>query len=119
MLPSKVLAPGSRVAPLSAQAAAKSGLRPSCTVCAGTTDSIAAFVAAGVSRPGQVRGSVLRQCKAGAGPWARPVGAGVWLLMSMYSANLLLVPLACVVTNSKSVIIIPFLFLEPYTDPFP
>ena len=53
MLPSRVLAPGSRVAPLSTAAARHSGLSPACVVCSGTTDSIAAFVAANVSRPGQ------------------------------------------------------------------
>jgi hypothetical protein len=47
LLPSKVFAPGSPVAPISAAAAQRTGLPPHCLVCAGTTDSIAAFVAAG------------------------------------------------------------------------
>ncbi|GAX83459.1 hypothetical protein CEUSTIGMA_g10884.t1 [Chlamydomonas eustigma] len=61
LLPSTVLAPGSPVAPLTAAAALRSGLpgsingssQPGCLVCAGTTDSIAAFVAAGVTEAGQ------------------------------------------------------------------
>lgn len=48
-----MLAPSTPVAPLTAAAAARSGLPAGCLVCAGTTDSIAAFVAAGVTQPGE------------------------------------------------------------------
>jgi sugar (pentulose or hexulose) kinase len=36
----------------------RTGLPPSCLVCSGTTDSIAAFVAAGVTVPGQAVSSL-------------------------------------------------------------
>lgn len=47
------MAPGSPVACVTPAAAAAYGLPASCLVCAGTTDSIAAFVAAGVTETGQ------------------------------------------------------------------
>lgn len=53
LLPQHVLAPSAVIGPLTAAAASRSGLPSSCLVCAGTTDSIAAFVAAGVSQPGE------------------------------------------------------------------
>ena len=45
----------------------RSGLPASCVVCAGTTDSVAAFVAAGVSRPGQVWDDCVNVCGGGGG----------------------------------------------------
>lgn len=47
-----VVAPGSALAPVSAAVAQRFGIAPDCQVHAGTTDSIAAFIAAGVSQPG-------------------------------------------------------------------
>lgn len=55
LLPLEVVAPGAPVAPVTAKAAERSGLPRSCIVCGGTTDSIAAFLAAGVTQPGEVR----------------------------------------------------------------
>ncbi|MBV9385913.1 MAG: FGGY-family carbohydrate kinase [Chroococcidiopsidaceae cyanobacterium CP_BM_ER_R8_30] len=48
----KVLAPGTPVAPVSVEIASRFGLRRDCYVCAGTTDSIAAFLASGATSPG-------------------------------------------------------------------
>lgn len=48
----KVLAPGTPVGTVSAEIALAFGLRRDCYVCAGTTDSIAAFLASGASSPG-------------------------------------------------------------------
>ncbi|KAK9830925.1 hypothetical protein WJX81_006147 [Elliptochloris bilobata] len=53
LLPAEVNAPGAPVAPVTAQVAAATGLSEDCLICAGTTDSIAAFMAAGVRRPGE------------------------------------------------------------------
>lgn len=53
LLPQVVVAPGAPVAPLTAEAAGATGLPRGCVVCGGTTDSIAAFVAADVSAAGQ------------------------------------------------------------------
>ncbi len=53
LLPSTVVAPGAPVAPLTPAAAARAGLPAGAVVCGGTTDSIAAFVAAGVTEVGQ------------------------------------------------------------------
>lgn len=50
-LPS-VLVPGSAIAPIRTDLAAQYDLPSSCQVCAGTTDSIAAFLASGAHRPG-------------------------------------------------------------------
>ena len=47
------LLPGAPVAPLLPSIAARTGLPPRCMVCGGTTDSIAAFLAAGVAQPGE------------------------------------------------------------------
>lgn len=52
LLPRAVLQPGARVAPLQAGVAQRTGLPASCEVVAGTTDSVAAFLASGA----QVRG---------------------------------------------------------------
>lgn len=46
-LPMEVFRPGAPVAAVTAAAAAATGLPPDCLVCSGTTDSIAAFLAAG------------------------------------------------------------------------
>ncbi|MGB5962537.1 MAG: FGGY-family carbohydrate kinase [Coleofasciculaceae cyanobacterium] len=49
----KVLAPGTPIAPLLPRIAQQLGLAPDCIVCAGTTDSIAAFLATGAKSPGE------------------------------------------------------------------
>ncbi len=49
----QVRAPGARVGPVSASAVQRYGLSPHCQVQAGTTDSIAAFIASGASQPGE------------------------------------------------------------------
>lgn len=49
----RVVTPGSSVGSISADVARRFGLNPACMVRAGTTDSIAAFMAAGVDRPGE------------------------------------------------------------------
>ncbi|PSR16300.1 carbohydrate kinase [filamentous cyanobacterium CCP3] len=48
----RVLAPGEGVGPVTAAIAQRFGLPPRCRVVAGTTDSIAAFLASGASAPG-------------------------------------------------------------------
>ncbi|MBD2604207.1 FGGY-family carbohydrate kinase [Scytonema hofmannii FACHB-248] len=48
----KVVTPGSAIAQLLPEVAAKFGFREDCLVCAGTTDSIAAFIASGAKLPG-------------------------------------------------------------------
>lgn len=48
----RVLAPGEVVGPVTAAVAQRFGLSPGCEVVAGTTDSIAAFLASGASSPG-------------------------------------------------------------------
>lgn len=48
----RVLAPGAPIARINAGIAEHCGLNPACTVHTGTTDSIAAFIAAGVHEPG-------------------------------------------------------------------
>ncbi len=48
----KVVTPGSAIAQLLPQIAAKFGFSKDCLVCAGTTDSIAAFIASGAKLPG-------------------------------------------------------------------
>lgn len=53
LLPKAVVAPGAPVAPVTPEAAARAGLPADTLVCGGTTDSIAAFVAAGVTEVGQ------------------------------------------------------------------
>lgn len=53
LFPQRVFAPSAPVAAVTAEVASRTGLPSSCVVCAGTTDSIAAFVAAGVSKPGE------------------------------------------------------------------
>ena len=49
----KVVTPGSAIAQLLPEIAAKFGLSKDCLVCAGTTDSIAAFIASGAKLPGE------------------------------------------------------------------
>ncbi|MBC6434717.1 carbohydrate kinase, partial [Nostoc sp. HG1] len=49
----KVLTPGTPIAKLRPEIADKFGLRRDCLVCAGTTDSIAAFLASGAKLPGE------------------------------------------------------------------
>lgn len=48
----EVVAPGQAIAPLLPSTAARLGLPSNCQVCAGTTDSIAAFLASGACTPG-------------------------------------------------------------------
>lgn len=48
-----VMEPGRAIALISPPIASKLGLSPSCQICAGTTDSIAAFLASGAHRPGE------------------------------------------------------------------
>ena len=48
----KVLTPGEAIAPIAPDVARRLGLGPACLVRAGTTDSIAAFIAAGAHEPG-------------------------------------------------------------------
>ncbi|PSB06402.1 carbohydrate kinase, partial [filamentous cyanobacterium CCP2] len=48
-----VLPPGTPIAPITAHLANRFGLPTNCIVCAGTTDSIAAFLASGASSPGE------------------------------------------------------------------
>lgn len=49
----KVLTPGTPIAELRPEIADKFGFRRDCLVCAGTTDSIAAFIASGAKLPGE------------------------------------------------------------------
>ncbi|MBW4476829.1 MAG: FGGY-family carbohydrate kinase [Tolypothrix brevis GSE-NOS-MK-07-07A] len=48
----KVVTPGNAIAQLLPEVAVKFGFREDCLVCAGTTDSIAAFIASGAKLPG-------------------------------------------------------------------
>jgi sugar (pentulose or hexulose) kinase len=49
----EVVPPGSRIGSVSTSAVRQYDLHPSCQIHAGTTDSIAAFIASGASQPGQ------------------------------------------------------------------
>ncbi|NCJ05558.1 carbohydrate kinase [Synechococcales cyanobacterium C] len=49
----QVVAPGTRIGHPTPDISAALGLPPTCALCAGTTDSIAAFLASGASRPGE------------------------------------------------------------------
>jgi hypothetical protein len=49
LLPQRVLAPGSPVGAVASHVATATGLSERCLVCTGTTDSIAAFIASGVT----------------------------------------------------------------------
>jgi sugar (pentulose or hexulose) kinase len=49
----KVVAPGTGVAPLRSDIAREFGFSEDCLICAGTTDSIAAFIASGAKLPGE------------------------------------------------------------------
>lgn len=53
LFPLRVLAPSAPIAPITAAVASSTGLPADCIVCAGTTDSIAAFLSAGVSEVGE------------------------------------------------------------------
>lgn len=53
MLPPNVVAPGTPIATITPSASATTKLPSKSVVCAGTTDSIAAFIAAGVDQVGQ------------------------------------------------------------------
>lgn len=48
-----VVAPGTPIAPIRSEIAAEWGLPSDCLICAGTTDSIAAFLASGANFPGE------------------------------------------------------------------
>lgn len=48
----KVFTPGEPVSLITSEAAQQFGFSPECMVCAGTTDSVAAFLASGANRPG-------------------------------------------------------------------
>ena len=52
VLPQKVLAPGTPIGPVTEKAAAEFGLRRDCQIIAGTTDSVAAFLAADTREEG-------------------------------------------------------------------
>jgi xylulokinase len=54
----KVISPGSAIGELRLEIAAKYNFRKDCLVCAGTTDSIAAFLASGAESPGEAVTSV-------------------------------------------------------------
>ena len=49
----RVVAPGDAIAPISPSIAKRFSINPACIIHAGTTDSIAAFIASGVSQPGE------------------------------------------------------------------
>lgn len=49
----QVVVPGEAIAPIVPTLAKRFNLNPACMICAGTTDSIAAFLASGVSQPGE------------------------------------------------------------------
>ncbi len=53
LLPSVVLAPGTPIGPVQPAVGDRFGLPADCQVCAGTTDSIAAFLASGAAVPGE------------------------------------------------------------------
>ena len=49
----RVVEPGEVIAPITPSLAKHFNINPACLICAGTTDSIAAFLASGVSQPGE------------------------------------------------------------------
>lgn len=49
----QVVTPGAAIATISAELVQRFGIAPDCRIHAGTTDSIAAFIAAGVTQPGE------------------------------------------------------------------
>ncbi|MEO0408274.1 MAG: FGGY-family carbohydrate kinase [Cyanobacteria bacterium P01_A01_bin.135] len=49
----RVVAPGTQVGPLRPAVAQRYGIPQTCQICAGTTDSIAAFLASGAAQPGE------------------------------------------------------------------
>jgi len=54
----KVIAPGTPISEVTSEIANNLGLRRDCVVCAGTTDSIAAFLASGATSPGEASTSL-------------------------------------------------------------
>lgn len=54
----KVLTPGTAISEVTSEVAETLGLRKDCVVCAGTTDSIAAFLASGAKSPGEASTSL-------------------------------------------------------------
>ena len=92
-LPRAVVAPGTPLGAVCASAQREFGLPEGCLVCAGTTDSIAAFLAAGVDEPGGAvtsLGSTLalkllsteRVEDAASGIYSHKLREGLWLVMS-------------------------------------
>ena len=90
-LPRVVEAPGTPFGPIAAAAAERWGINPGCAVCAGTTDSIAAFLSAGVDEPGDAvtsLGSTLaikllstkRVDNADFGIYSHKLREGLWLV---------------------------------------
>lgn len=53
LLPTRVVAPGAPIGKVTSAASEKMGLSENCIVCGGVTDSIAAFIAAGVTEEGE------------------------------------------------------------------
>ncbi len=49
----KVLEPGEAIAPITSRMSNLTGIPKTCQICAGTTDSIAAFLASGAQKPGE------------------------------------------------------------------
>ncbi|WP_448563662.1 FGGY family carbohydrate kinase [Trichothermofontia sp.] len=49
----QVVAPGTAIGPVRPEGAEHFQLNPQCRICAGTTDSVAAFLASGATRPGE------------------------------------------------------------------
>lgn len=58
LLPPKVLAPGQAIGTVTHRMAKLTGLSKDCVVCAGTSDSTSAFIAAGVQGPGEAVSSL-------------------------------------------------------------
>ena len=58
LLPTHIVEPGQKMGPVSPTLVQQLSLAPGCTVVGGTTDSIAAFLAAGVDQPGQAVSSL-------------------------------------------------------------
>lgn len=53
LLPTRVVAPGAPIGKITTEASERFGLSEDCVVCGGVTDSIAAFIAAGVTEEGE------------------------------------------------------------------
>ncbi|MEW5307271.1 MAG: hypothetical protein WDW36_009678 [Sanguina aurantia] len=91
LLPHTVLQPGSPIACITPALAAATGLPATALVCAGTTDSIAAFIAAGVTLPGAAVTSLgssmavkmlsrVRVDDAACGVYSHRLGGQLWLV---------------------------------------